>query len=114
MAQLFIHLQQNPDDPVVFDLKIVVFLPTEISSACQSKYPDDFLGSKIQLEGTILTVPNPQLGIFHYDIEWMTNSNLLVSFDLSDLCTAVITSDSVAFAQLKESRKLYDQKHPDS
>ena len=84
-----------------------------VDLAFQSKYPDDFLGSEIQLEGTILTVPNPQLGIFHYDIEWMTNGNLPVSFDLSDLLTADIKSNSVAFAKLKESRKLYDQTHPD-
>ena len=40
-----------------------------IDPVFQSKYPDDILGSKIQLEGTIVTVPKPQLGIFHYKIE---------------------------------------------
>ena len=38
LTQLFITLQWNPDDPAVSDLKIVVFLPTEISLSIQLFY----------------------------------------------------------------------------
>jgi hypothetical protein len=75
-----------------------------VNPAVQSKYPDDILQKETQIKGTITSVPNPQKGMFQFEIKWWTNGSLPVSFDLTDLCHAVIQTDnaSASVAQLKD------------